>query len=221
MGLTVFPRSVNANNIANGSVSNTEFQYLDGVTSAIQTQLTAKAPSTGINAINIADGSISNTEFQYLDGVTSAVQTQIAAKAPLASPALTGTPTINGNASLQCLQISGVDAVAAANTVIGTTLNNGLRFYPMFVEIKSDTQSGTISVVPIVSIGTNSTSFNNIVAAITTTGLTAANLVFPFPLVAIASSVAANTAITLKFTTPASGVTPVLTISVLLFGVYL
>lgn len=32
----------NATDIADGSVSNTEFQYLDGVTSAIQTQLNAK-----------------------------------------------------------------------------------------------------------------------------------------------------------------------------------
>lgn len=35
---------LNANQIADGSVSNTEFQYLDGVTSAIQGQFTAKAP---------------------------------------------------------------------------------------------------------------------------------------------------------------------------------
>lgn len=34
---------VNADKIANGTVSNTEFEYLDGVTSAIQTQLNAKA----------------------------------------------------------------------------------------------------------------------------------------------------------------------------------
>jgi hypothetical protein len=35
---------INANKIANGSVSNAEFQYLDGVTSGIQTQLNAKQP---------------------------------------------------------------------------------------------------------------------------------------------------------------------------------
>lgn len=60
-----------------GTVSSTEISYLDGVTSAIQTQLNAKAPSSGINATAIANGSVSNTEFQYLDGVTSAIQTQL------------------------------------------------------------------------------------------------------------------------------------------------
>lgn len=36
--------AIDASKIANGSVSNAEFQYLDGVTSAIQTQLDTKAP---------------------------------------------------------------------------------------------------------------------------------------------------------------------------------
>lgn len=36
---------IDAAKLANGSVSNTEFQYLDGVTSAIQTQLNAKQAS--------------------------------------------------------------------------------------------------------------------------------------------------------------------------------
>jgi hypothetical protein len=48
--------AIDATKIANGSVSNTEFQYLDGVTSAIQTQLDGKATTTlnnlGTTAIN-------------------------------------------------------------------------------------------------------------------------------------------------------------------------
>ncbi len=36
------PTGINAANIANGAVSNTEFQYLDGVTSGIQAQINAK-----------------------------------------------------------------------------------------------------------------------------------------------------------------------------------
>ena len=35
-----------------------------------------------------------HTELSYCDGVTSAIQTQLNAKAPLASPALTGVPTV-------------------------------------------------------------------------------------------------------------------------------
>lgn len=42
--------AIDATKIANGSVDNTEFQYLDGVTSAIQTQLNAKASSASLTA---------------------------------------------------------------------------------------------------------------------------------------------------------------------------
>jgi hypothetical protein len=41
------PSGIDAAKIANGSVSNTEFQYLDGVTSALQTQLDGKASLSG------------------------------------------------------------------------------------------------------------------------------------------------------------------------------
>jgi len=64
--------ALGATSIADGSVSNTEFQYLNGVTSAIQTQLDAKqAVVAGVD----------DTEIGYLNGVTSAIQTQLDAKA--------------------------------------------------------------------------------------------------------------------------------------------
>jgi hypothetical protein len=86
-----------ATKIANGSISNTEFQYLDGVTSAIQTQIDGKQatltnPITGtgtnneIAAFNSTGSTITSlstttypslTEFSYVKGVTSAIQTQI------------------------------------------------------------------------------------------------------------------------------------------------
>lgn len=82
----------------------TELSYVKGVTSAIQTQLNAKAPSTSptfatsitgsyltASTILIADGSKniisadtatypSLTEFSYVKGVTSAIQTQLTGK---------------------------------------------------------------------------------------------------------------------------------------------
>ncbi|MFH1981760.1 MAG: hypothetical protein ABIL58_07945 [Pseudomonadota bacterium] len=45
------PTAIDAAKIANGAVSNTEFQYLDGVTSAIQTQLNGKSSSTHTHAL--------------------------------------------------------------------------------------------------------------------------------------------------------------------------
>jgi hypothetical protein len=63
-------------------VSDTEIGYLDGVTSAIQTQINAKQDK-------VTD--VSDAEIGYLNGVTSAIQTQINTKAPIASPTFTGT----------------------------------------------------------------------------------------------------------------------------------
>jgi hypothetical protein len=65
-----------ARDLANGAtalsaVSATELAYLDGVTSAVQTQIDGK------QAVNAA---VSTTELGYLDGVTSAIQTQLDAK---------------------------------------------------------------------------------------------------------------------------------------------
>ncbi len=97
---------IDAAKIADGTVSNAEFQYIGGLTSDAQTQINAKqdtlvsgtniktinstsvlgsgnisvAPASGINATAISDGSVDNTEFGYLNGVTSALQTQIDSK---------------------------------------------------------------------------------------------------------------------------------------------
>ncbi len=67
------------------SVTATELGYLDGVSSAIQTQLDAKHAtidsSNRLNANLVGDGSVDSPEFGYLNGVTSAIQTQIDNKA--------------------------------------------------------------------------------------------------------------------------------------------
>jgi len=99
-----------------GSVSSTEIEYLDGVTSSIQTQLDAKLASatasstyaplasptfTGTVTTPLstagyvktnASGVLSSSEAIAQEDVTS-LTTDLALKANLASPALTGTPT--------------------------------------------------------------------------------------------------------------------------------
>jgi len=63
------------------NVSSTEIGYLDGVTSAIQTQLNAKqAVVSGVD----------DTEIGYLNGVTSAIQTQLDAKTAKSTLSTTG-----------------------------------------------------------------------------------------------------------------------------------
>ena len=120
------PTGINATKIADGTISDTEFQYLNGVSSAIQTQLDAKqATITGsattidtesltANRAVISNGSqkiavsdVTDTELGYLDGVTSAVQTQIDSKqatitggaSTIASSDLTASRALQSNSS--------------------------------------------------------------------------------------------------------------------------
>ena len=82
--------AIAATKIHDGTVSNTEFGYLNGVTSAIQTQLDAKQGTvTGV----------SDTEIGYLDGVTSAIQTQLDAKQATITGAATTVTSSNLTAS--------------------------------------------------------------------------------------------------------------------------
>jgi len=120
------PTGISATKIANGTISDTEFQYLNGVSSAIQTQLDAKQAtitgsattidtesltasraviSNGSQKIAVSD--VTDTELGYLDGVTSAVQTQIDSKqatltggaTTIASSNLTASRALQSNGS--------------------------------------------------------------------------------------------------------------------------
>ena len=84
-GVTTLASSIDATKIADGSVTSTEFQYINSLSSNAQTQLDAKQAtidaSNRLNANLIHDGTVDNTEFGYLNGVTDAIQTQIDARA--------------------------------------------------------------------------------------------------------------------------------------------
>jgi hypothetical protein len=99
LAATDLPSGIDATKIANGSVTNAEFQYLGSVTSDIQTQLNGKqATITGAattidtedltaSRALVSDGSgkvavssVTSTELGYVSGVTSAVQTQVDSK---------------------------------------------------------------------------------------------------------------------------------------------
>jgi hypothetical protein len=116
-------------------VTSTEVGYLDGVSSAIQTQLDAKQATitgsattidteslTASRAIisnasqKIAVSDVTSTELGYLDGVTSAVQTQIDAKAATTyvDDAVAGLRT-----RIVC------EAATTANITISSDLQNG------------------------------------------------------------------------------------------------
>ena len=84
-GVTTLASGIDATKIADGTVTSTEFQYINSLTSNAQDQIDTKqgtiGPSSRLVASLIGDGSVDNAEFKFLDGVNAAIQTQIDAKA--------------------------------------------------------------------------------------------------------------------------------------------
>lgn len=122
--------AIAATKIHDGSVSNTEFGYLDGVTSAIQTQIDSKqatitgGASTIVSSNLTADralvsngsgkvavSSVTVTELGYVSGVTSAIQTQIGTKL-----------TASNN-------LSDVSSASTARTNLGLAIGTNVQAY--------------------------------------------------------------------------------------------
>lgn len=159
---------IDAAKIADGSVSNAEFQYIGGLTSDAQTQINAKqdtlvsgtniktinstsvlgsgnisvAPASGINATAIGTGSVDNTEFGYLDGVTSAIQTQIDAKQATITGAATTITTSNLTASRAV--ISNATGKVAVSSTTDTELGY-LSGVTSAVQTQIDSKQATIT----------------------------------------------------------------------------
>ena len=135
----------------NTGVTSSEFDFLDGVTSNIQTQLDAKAASitgaaTNIHTSNltasralisnssgkVAVSAVTSTEIGHLDGVTSNIQTQLDSKG-------TGTGTVTS--------VSGTDPI----------VSSGSSTTPA-ISLKNDFLQNTSSAV---STSTSASSFTN------------------------------------------------------------
>ena len=105
-----------ASSITVGDVSNTEFGYLDGVTSSIQTQLNAKAPAaspTLTGTVTVPSTITSGSAVITLPTTTSTLATtaDLASYAPLLQPTI--TPTFSANA--YTLQASDKDKIVLAS----------------------------------------------------------------------------------------------------------
>ncbi len=118
-GTIVLPQSTSI-----GDVSATEIGYVNGVTSAIQTQLDSKANLDGgatftgtvVLPATTSIDIVSGTEISYLNGATSNIQQQIDEKAPLAGAVFTGvialpqTTSIGGVSDTEIQYLDGVTA---------------------------------------------------------------------------------------------------------------
>ena len=124
------------------TVSATELGYLDGVTSAIQTQIDAKAASanptftgtvSGVTKSMVGLGDVDNTA-DSAKPVSTATQTALDAKAALAGPTFTGTVTVPTLAvtttatgiTKSMVDLANVDNTSDANKPVSTATQTAL-----------------------------------------------------------------------------------------------
>jgi hypothetical protein len=113
------------------TVSATEISYLDGVTSGIQTQLNAKAPTAdptftgtvaGITKTMVGLGNVDNTTDANKP-VSTATQAALDLKAPLADPTFTGT--VSG-VTKSHVGLGNLDNTSDANKPVSTATQTAL-----------------------------------------------------------------------------------------------
>jgi hypothetical protein len=127
--------AIDVSKIGAGAVSSTEFGYLDGVTSAIQTQidskqatitggattitssdLTASRALTSNASGKVAVSTVTSTELGYVSGVTSAIQTQLDAKQATITGSATTIDTESLTASRAVISNSSSKIAVSATT---------------------------------------------------------------------------------------------------------
>ena len=156
--------------IAVSAVTSTELGYLDGVSSAIQTQIDSKQAtitgaattiddadltasralvSSGAGKVAISD--VTSTELGYLDGVTSAIQTQI-------NTVTTNINTLDSNADANFTQLNANINVVSANVVgAETRLDANLDVVQDNVAALS---GGAILLTPFTNVNTSTATSN-------------------------------------------------------------
>lgn len=158
---------IDAVKIADGSVTNAEFQYIGGLTSDAQTQIDSKQATitggaTTITSSNltasravisnasgkVAVSSVTDTELGYVSGVTSAIQTQIDSKqASLVSG--TNIKTINstsllGSGNISVAPASGIDATAIGAGSVSNTEFGYLDGVTSAIQTQIDTKTNKL-----------------------------------------------------------------------------
>jgi len=136
-----------------GNVSADEMQMINGVTSNVQTQIDAKAPSasptftgTVVLPSTTSIGNVSSEELELLNGVTANVQTQIDAKAPSASPTFTGTVVLPSTTTIGNISSQELDLLNGVTANVQTQIDAK-------APSESPTFTGTVTLPSTTSIG--------------------------------------------------------------------
>ncbi|NDE09890.1 MAG: hypothetical protein EBZ95_04900 [Chitinophagia bacterium] len=168
--------AIDASKIANGLVSNAEFQYLDGVTSAIQTQLNAKALSSDLtthtgasSAHGVAGSVVGTSDSQVLTNktidatnntISNIANSNVSASAAIAHSkmaALTASKALTSDASgiVSASSVTSTELgyVSGVTSAIQTQLNNKITSSGTLVASKvvATDSSGNIVTTTVTS----------------------------------------------------------------------
>lgn len=147
-------------------VTSAEFDYLDGVTSNIQTQLDAKEDTINLTANRavvsngvgaLAASAVTSTEIGYLDGVTSNIQTQLDAKEPSSNKL---TKKISGDGSSVDFDVTHNFGTPNVRTTVLHYGNNGnlATYEQVYVDVKNKPTGNSGNNKIMVSFGVAPTS---------------------------------------------------------------
>lgn len=143
--ITLNIAALDAAKIADGTVSSTEFQFINTLSSNAQTQIDAKAPiasPTFTGTVTIPTpftlGAVSvtptGTELNFVDGVTSAIQTQLDGKIGGSTGAtdnsvLRANGTGGATAQNSGIQIDDSNVIGATGALIALRVDTGQQIY--------------------------------------------------------------------------------------------
>lgn len=118
------PSAINATKIANGTISNTEFQYLNNVSSSIQTQLDAKAPlAIGPTIAGLTSKSTPVTDDDFL--ISDSAASDVAKRVTYGDLLTTLTAALGGGVAMCCCAYRSTD-ISLTTTPTAVTFNNNL-----------------------------------------------------------------------------------------------
>jgi hypothetical protein len=152
---SVLPSNIDVTLLADGSVTNTEFQYLDGATSNIQVQIdniVAGGVVFEANYMAIANVNIANPGTNVFDGQTVSIGDTIFLLGTASSGAQTdaaegGIYTFNGNA----VAMTRISTMNTWNAVRGCKvyINNSAGSKALTSYVNTNNVGGTLDVTPI------------------------------------------------------------------------
>lgn len=156
--------AIDASKIANGTVSNTEFQYLDGVTSSIQTQLNSKASqdtmlacatigttiaasTTVYSAINSSSTSTENTRQSAITfNCTLSGMTVVTGSSQSGTGSLVFTARFNAVAQSTVVTVA---AGSAAGVFSTTTTSSYTALQKISIEVKNNATASSATIATI------------------------------------------------------------------------